>query len=111
MKDKTLGKIVVGSFIALMLTWCGLTTHKIISNRLEDKTAVAKADAEREGNVINDSRGYVAFDKNGDGKIDEIKDYRVGLIPRGGSNPYQVRYHEGDGQFERIKQKYFSQNQ
>ena len=110
MKDQTLGGIIIGSYMALILSWCGLSLYNTIRNDLEDKTAVTKVDT-FEGTVIKNSRRYVAFDKSSDGEIDEIKDYSVGMI---GSRmplalPYTLKYYKGDKKFEHIKQKYFSQ--
>jgi len=109
MKDK-LGKILIGSYTALVLAWGSSYTHNLVSNRLEDRTAIAQVDVDNEGTVIDRSRRYVAFDKDGNGEIDEIKDYRRGMV--GGrtvvSLPYTLRYHEDNREFERIKQKYFS---
>jgi hypothetical protein len=110
MKDETLGKIIIGSYTALVLAWGSLYTYNATNNYLEDKTAIAKVDVV-EGTAIDHSRGYVAFDKSGNGEVDEIKDYRKGMI--GGrilaSLPYTLRYHAGDKEFDRIKRRYFSQ--
>ena len=114
MKDTTLGKIVIGGYLSLVLAYAGLLSNHLISNRLEDRTAVATAEVskEDEGTIIDSSRGYVAFDKSGDGKVDEIKEYRRGMAGGRslGSVPYTLRYHQGDRKFESIKAKYFSQN-
>ena len=111
MKVKTIETIVIGSYVTLGLAWSGLHCYNIITNRIEDKTAIAQVyDVKGEGTLIDHSYGYVAFDKTGDGKIDEIKNYRSGMV--GGrtlaSLPYTLRYHEGDFEFRRIKQKYFN---
>ena len=109
MKDETIGKIVLGSWATIVLGWSGLYAHELVKNHLEDKTAVAKAEVD-EGTIIDNARSCVAFDRSGDDEIDEIKVYRRGMV--GGRTlaalPYTIRYHKGEAEFERLKQKYFS---
>ncbi|MBI4017122.1 MAG: hypothetical protein HY363_05530 [Candidatus Aenigmarchaeota archaeon] len=112
MKDKTKRTIVgtiAGGWVALGFAWSSLSMHEIVKNHLEDRTAIAWVDAS-EGDIIDHSRGYVAFDRSGDGQIDEIKVYRRGLVGCRTcfSEPYTIRYYKDSVEFERLKQKYFS---
>ena len=79
-------------------------------NILEDKTAIALygINTNTSGECID---GYVALDKSGDGKIDEIKAYsHVEFSGRAGTAqiPYTRRYYFGEKKFERLKKEYFS---
>jgi len=102
-------KAVICGYLGLVLAWAGLFTFNAVKNSLEDREAMGCADG-RGGDIFDHPVEYVAFDRTGDGEIDEIKVYRRGLtgcrmvIPIG----YTLRYNKGAPGFEQVKDEYLT---
>jgi hypothetical protein len=118
MKEQISESIAISFYTALVLASGSATTYityNTINNYLEDRAAIAKVNVgSEEKTLIDYSTTYVAFDKSGDGKIDEIKEYRRGVAGARPAMPffYILRYRKGeDREFQFIMHKYFGKNE
>ncbi|MEK6825895.1 MAG: hypothetical protein AABY00_03855 [Nanoarchaeota archaeon] len=108
-KIPLLAKIISSIWVVSVIGWPVLYTQNLISHRREDRTAVAHAFPKTLGNILCSTREFVAFDRDRDGTIDEIKEYWRGMT--GGRSlialPGTSRYYSGNPSFEYILTNYF----
>ena len=102
-KPGLVDNLLIFGYIGLVLAWGGIYSWQLISNREDNKTAMAHVEVpDRNGNILNGDSNYYGFDRDGNGEIDEIKVHGRSLVSGRPpcALPYNVIVRTSDPQFE-----------
>lgn len=110
-KNSLLDKVGFG-ILGLWIASIPIATYLIISQIIDNSKSVARVSINPRDEYGNSMLGaedqFLAFDRNNDGKIDEIKSHYTSFGPRGiGAVPSFLRYTPSTRGFNELKEKYF----